>query len=245
VFENASTGACPSGHTFDPGSLVCVEACQTDVECQLTLERTSAGELVSVLDASRGTCSPTTGRCVRGMGTEGVGRMCTGTEDCSVDVGVCWAGGTCAEFACASASDTSPSGICDGGRGICLGRAPDRATVCVEGCVTSTDCNPGNACIPFHDAMGMPLIVGGFAGSCQGLCSADDDCSLGQHCDLLAAPGNEGLCVEGCTSDAGCEGGAACDIARGVCRTPCPLGTECVVASEACLDGLCEQLTLP
>jgi hypothetical protein len=164
VFDPRSTGGCPGGFTCDPGTLVCVEACQTDVECQLTLERTSAGELVSVLDAARGTCNPTTGRCVRGMGTDGVGRMCTGAEDCSVDVGVCWAGGTCAEFACASAIDTTPSGICDGGRGLCFGNVPDGATVCIDGCTTPSDCNPGSACVLFRDATGMPVRLDGFVG---------------------------------------------------------------------------------
>ena len=330
MFDPATTGGCPAGYTCDPGSLVCVEACESDNECQFNFETTRSGELVTVLDAGGGTCSPTTGRCVRGTGTDGVGRPCTGSEECSVDVGVCLRGGTCGEQNCGFAADTMMGGICDGGRGVCLGSGVDNATICVDGCATSADCNPENACIPFRNAMGMPVSVGGFAGYCLGLCDTvasdpdgagpmtaandliincraeercdmpeattedadpdglcrptctvateatdcmgtdercemvpsttygfcrtpdqlcgtaglDEDCYLGQRCDLLAQPGNNGLCVDGCTDDTDCTtAGDTCDLTRGVCRTPCPGGTGCAAMGETCLAGLCEQLT--
>lgn len=329
TFNPDTNGGCPAGLTCSPASLTCVEACETDAECQFTFEATRRGELVTVLDPAGGTCNTTTGRCDAGTGTTTVGDPCEGSSECSEDVGLCLRGGTCGEYNCGFATDTAMDGTCDGGAGVCLPQSPDNATICIQGCRTAMDCNPGSACLPLTTAAGGAVSIGPmmFSGICLGLCDIvpsdadgtgplttadddlincraeercdmpdptaddldpdgvcrptcttdtdctgtdercemvpttsygfcrvpdqlcsaaglDDDCFLGQRCDLLAQDGNNGLCVDGCTADTDCDAGDTCDTTRGVCRTPCTAGgTECTPMVETCIANLCEQLT--
>ena len=262
VFNPATRGRCAAGTTCDPATLVCIEACVSDVQCQVSLEPTRSGGRVSVLDPSRGTCNLVTGRCVSGGGSMSVGRLCEHRADCSLINGVCLEGGTCGEVGCGE-EDRTGDFLCDGARGVCLYSAPDRATVCVQGCQTAAQCNPGNTCVPtYYEADGSPgLIDGRFTGVCRPTCDevpsdpdgdgplgeADDRlvvCGVGERCaqaaDDAARPDRDGRCRPVCTGDAMCPGVAAgerCEIPAGSTDGFCAYdGQRC---SAMALDADC------
>lgn len=263
-FDPATNGGCPSGYTCSPGTLTCIEACTSDNECRLGLETTRAGDLVTVIDDSGGTCNPTTGRCsFPGTGSTTTGDPCEGSNECSTDVGLCLRGGMCGEFNCAFASDTNMDGTCDGGRGVCLPQSPNDASICIAGCRSAEDCEPGNACLPLRDSMGMPVSVGPmmFSGICLGLCDtvmsgADDEiinCRTGEQCDMPEPTADDmdpdGACRVPCTTDTECDTmrEERCEMlpspaTYGFCRVPDQLCRATALDDDCYLDQACDLL---
>jgi hypothetical protein len=271
TFNPDTNGGCPTGYTCDPGSLVCVEACESNNECSFELQATRQGELVTILDPENGTCNLTTGRCESGTGTTSTGMACEGSGDCSEDVGVCLRGGVCGEYNCGFASDTSMTdGTCDGGAGICLGAGADNATLCYPGCDSPMDCVPGATCLPLTTGSGMPVDpIGpmGFTGVCLGICdtvpsdpdgsgpltAADDDmiqCRPDEGCDMpLPTDDDEdpvGNCRPTCDADADCtteNAASRCDIPMGESTGFCRIPDQICNETEDCiLDQVCDQL---
>lgn len=263
---------CPEGYTCDAFTNVCLEACQTDANCNAALVITEDGEYGSwiVPDGGR-TCNMTTGRCDwAGPTPEAqVGDVCERPTDCGTDVGVCLRG-TCGETQCnnpALAPDTMSDFTCDGGRGICLGTGGNNGAVCIEGCNTAMDCNPGNACIP------ITMAAGPFTGYCFAICDTVDSAALTGEADLLFGCRTEEQCdmpdpdtddgdpttVEDFDPDGvcrptcdpamadSCEAGQLCEVvegstpAYGFCRT---LGDFCFPAgTESCFGGqVCDNI---
>jgi hypothetical protein len=248
VFDPATNGGCPTGFTCNAGENLCVEACTTDSQCQYSLELTRVGLAVTTLDPAQGTCNTTTGRCDWAPAAEAhVGDACEGSSECTEDVGLCLRGGTCAELQCNRATDTAMDGSfgCDlegsTRNGICLGYGGNNGAICIQGCNSAADCNPGNACLPLGAA------AGAFTGYCLGICDielndpdgsgpltmADDElwpCQATERCDVaedtLAEPDPQGTCRAFCTDDTMCDDGLEerCDIASGAtygfCRVP-------------------------
>lgn len=271
TFDPATNGGCPTGYTCDPGSLVCVEACETDSECSFELQTTREGEAVTVLVPENGTCNTTTGRCDHGTGTTSVGEACDSSADCSEDVGVCIRGGVCAEYNCGRASDTDTTNFtCDGGAGICLGAGADAATLCYPGCATAMDCVSGTTCLPLTNGSGMPVSpIGpmGFTGVCIGICdtvpsdpdgdgpltAADDDeinCRADEACDMpFVSPTDEdqdpvGNCRPTCDADADCTGPAErCDIPTGETEGFCRVPDQiCNDSNDCSFEQVCDLL---
>jgi hypothetical protein len=192
---------CPDdSFTCDAFGAVCVEACTSDVECNTTFGVTYAGELVTTIDDALGAhCNHTTGRCET-AGTTGatVGTPCASSIDCAADVGVCVAGGLCAELGCPNPGTTAST--CAGGAGVCL---PTSATshpsaLCLLGCDVAADCAAGNTCVLF----GPGLRIGTHAGYCLGVCDTDDQCAASETCtDGVGAAGapTPGQCRPRCT----------------------------------------------
>lgn len=63
TFDPLTNGGCATGHTCDETLGVCVETCESDVECELRMDATPEGERVWVRDEGVGRCNTTTGRC--------------------------------------------------------------------------------------------------------------------------------------------------------------------------------------
>lgn len=315
-FDRRTNGGCPTGYTCSPSGNVCVEACTSDAECQFELVPQRNGRAVTIVDPSRGTCDTTTGRCSwPAPASAHVGDTCESSSDCPADVGACLRGGTCAVYDCGADPTTDPTTFnCDfegsTANGVCIGNGDHFGSVCLAGCNSAADCNPGNACIPLGRTAGaftgyclglcdtvmdgpsdvlwncrsdercdMPAATGSSpdpSGACRpfclddagcdaardercamvegttyGFCRVPDqicrvevgdvDCHFDQVCDLLGEDGPDGLCVDRCATGADCDAGDECDTVRGVCRTPCPTGSECAPMVEACIAGYCEQ----
>lgn len=237
-FDVDGRGGCPDGYTCDAFTNLCLESCRNDAQCNGTLVITEEGEYGTwiVPDGGR-TCNATTGRCDWTQAeTETVGVACDRPTDCAEDVGVCLRGGTCAETQCFTASDTdATTGICDGGTGVCLPAGGADGSVCVQGCASSDDCNPGNACNPLIGADG-PITVGTFTGYCIGFCDTVDS-STATFTDRLANCGTHDGVVEQCDMP---EATADDMDPDGTCRPTCdPDGTP--TGCEA--DELCEAVT--
>lgn len=265
VFDPATNGGCPTGYTCSAGENVCIEGCTSDNECQFNLELTRVGLAVSTIDATRGTCGAATHRCEWTRPTEGhVGDMCESSSDCTEDVGICLRGGTCGELQCNRATDTAMDGSfgCDleGGtrNGICLGYGGNNGAICIQGCNSVNDCNPGNACLP------LGASAGRFTGYCLGICDielndpdgtgpltmADDElwpCQGTQRCDVdpasLEEPDPQGTCSDFCMDDTMCDAGLEerCDMVDGAtygfCRVP---DQVCTAAGGCSLDQVCD-----
>lgn len=264
AFDPAVSGAeCPTGHTCSPSSRVCVESCVSSNECRFTFEETREGLFVTVIDATGATCGAS-GRCEwTHAGTESVGDLCDRNSDCTEDVGVCLRGGTCGEYDCATAVDTTIDSVCDGGRGICLGNGGHGASICVDGCSVEDDCNPGSTCIP----LGGGMTAGPFRGYCLGICdevrndpdgtgpliAADDvlwACRTGEACDQAApTAGNldpTGTCRPPCTVDGDCTGPAErCDTTLGFCRVPDQVCDAVDLTADCFLGQVCDLLAFP
>ena len=241
-FNPETNGGCPTGYTCAAWYNVCVEACASDAQCNSFAALARDGTTVVVVDPTIGqTCNMTTGRCEWDAPATGgnVGDTCEGTSDCAADTGACLRGGTCAATQCDGSMIE-----CGGGEGICLGAGGNLGTICVQGCVTSMDCNPGNACLPITlTAEGMAMTD--FRGYCLGLCdngmSGGDDtviaCRTDEQCDMgeeVAGEDADGVCRPTCMPDAGggpgtgCETGEFCEAVMGQTYGFC-----------RALDGLC------
>lgn len=246
VFDAEGRGrGCPAGYSCDPFSNLCFEACVTDANCQSAIIITEEGELGTVQFPDSGrTCNMTTGRCDwTGDETAQVGDACESATDCLSDIGICLNGGTCGETQCATASDTMSDFSCDGGRGICLGTTGN-GSVCVEGCNTAADCNPGNAC----QALGGTQMPGGFSGYCLPGCNATTACRAEERCDIpegetagsCEAPCDPAATVSECETNEVCEAVAGSTPAYGFCR---PVDGICF-DSTACFNGqICNNET--
>jgi hypothetical protein len=250
MYDPAARGAeCPDDMTCDAFSSVCIEQCTSDSECNTAYGATYSGELVTIVGAENPrVCNMTTGRCEQ-TGTAGanVGDACDSAADCAPGTGICLNGGMCGELGCDMLN-------CGTG-GLCLG-INDHSTLCLAGCNTTADCEPGNACSPLTAAMG------GFNGYCIGVCGDDSECRATETCtdfvDDMGMPQN-GQCVNRCTMvdaigvAAGCEADQYCrrdhdGAAYGYCRA---LGAFCTVdmtpatpgASADCGAGqICDEL---
>lgn len=263
---------CPEGYTCDGFTNLCLEACRNDAQCNGTLVITEDGEYGTwvVPDGGR-TCNMTTGRCDwTGPTPEArVGDVCEGPTDCGTDLGFCLRGGTCAEVQCNRmdlAPDTTMDGVCDGGNGICLGTGGNMGALCIDGCNTADDCNPGNACIPLLDASGAPQTIGSFSGYCLGICDTVDSgtltgepdtlfgCRADEQCDMPdpdvddGDPATEedydpdGTCRASCNPAAtpsDCEADEICEAVSGTTYGFCrTLSTFCFQpGAEDCYDG--------
>jgi hypothetical protein len=230
VFDPRAAGAtCPGagtdgtgGHTCSPASNVCVEGCLSDNECRFSIATTREGLGVAVVDDSiAASCDPVTRRCEWAHAdATSVGTPCERSSDCAEDVGVCLNGGTCAEYECGRATDTTPDMLCDGGAGVCFANGGNNASICIQGCTEPDDCNAPSTCIPFTGA-----DVGPFTGYCVGICdgrlddpdgtgpmtSADDTlwpCPTGYACDDPERTPDDldpvGRCRPRCATDADC-----------------------------------------
>ncbi|AKF07554.1 Tryptophan synthase alpha chain [Sandaracinus amylolyticus] len=250
TFDPATNGGCPTGYSCDPLTNLCFESCRNSAQCNgtivITEENNFAGWVVPDTGVS---CSTTTGRCEwENAATATVGEACDATTDCAADIGLCLRGGTCAEAQCATASDTTAEGVCDGGRGICLPFGGNDGSLCVDGCAATTDCQPGNTCVPLQDTSGNPINVGGFMGYCFPLCGGEDNltCRAGEACELEPATGGEvptGTCRPTCDPAATpgtCETGETCVAVEGetygFCET---LGGTCGDSTDCFLDQVC------
>jgi hypothetical protein len=154
----------------------------------------------------------------------------------------------------------------EGGRrnGICLGNGDNFGAICVQGCNTANDCNPGNACLP------LGMTAGLYSGYCLGICDItmsdpmDEiwNCRSGEACDMnpvtATNPDPTGTCRVPCTMDSQCDMGLGevcepesapgairfCRVPDQVCGTDaldadCYLGQACdLLAYEGNL-GLC------
>jgi hypothetical protein len=244
-FDPATNGGCPTGYTCSASGNVCVEACQSDTECQFSFEAQRDGTVVTVLDPTRGTCNTTTGRCDwTPTGTPHVGDPCEDSSDCAGGIGVCINGGTCATYTCPDV-EAAPSFNCDleGGmrNGLCLGNGDNFGSICIAGCNTADDCNPGNACLP------LGATAGRFTGYCLGIC----DTVMSP-----ADPGPDGMM--GTADDIAdeiwnCGHGEECDMdpvtaddpdPTGTCRPPCTMATEATVC-DTDMGERCEMLPSP
>jgi len=267
-FNPETNGGCPDGYTCSASGNVCVEACQSDTECQFSFENQRNGTVVTVLDPSRGTCNATTGRCEwTPTGTPHVGDACESSSDCAADVGVCINGGTCATYTCPDA-EPGPSFNCDldGGvrNGICLGNGENFGSICIAGCNTSDDCNPGNACLP------LGMTAGRFTGYCLGICdvvasdpdgagpltAADDEiwnCRTDERCDMNPVTSDDadpnGTCRPTCTVDGDCDAtlGERCELQPapatfGFCRVPDQVCSPDALDADCFLDQVCDLL---
>lgn len=172
-FDRASRGDCREGHTCDAATNVCLEACRSDAQCRARLVTTEDGAQATWIDTgSRRTCNAITGRCewTSPSPEPRVGDACARHEDCVADLGVCMPGGTCAEMQCNRtdlAPDTTMDGVCDGGNGVCVAAGGNMGALCVAGCTTAADCNPGNDCEPLIGFDGEPQTIGPFTGYCR------------------------------------------------------------------------------
>lgn len=283
TFDAATAGAaCPApgtdgrgGHTCSPASNVCVEGCISDNECRFSIATTREGLAVAVVDDSiAATCDPVTRRCewTRADATS-VGDPCERSSDCAEDVGVCLNGGTCAEYECARAADTTADMRCDGGAGVCLNNGGNGASICVAGCTEPDDCNPGNTCIPFDGG----TTAGPFTGYCVGICdarlddpdgagpltTADDElwaCPTGSSCDDPGPSPDDldpvGRCRPTCTVDADCttatpDDGDHCEIvagsspAYGFCRWTSQVCDHLDLSNDCYAGQVCDLLAWP
>lgn len=268
VFDPATNGGCPSGYTCSAGENVCVEACTSDNQCQYGLEVTRQGLPVTTLDPSRGTCSDVTGRCEWSTPEERhVGDECESSSECTEDVGLCLNGGTCAELQCNRATDTLNDNTfaCDlegsTRNGVCLGFGGNYGAICIQGCNSANDCNPGNACLPFDEP------IGAFSGYCLGICdviaddpdgsgpltAADDEnwpCRSTEVCDQPVASAEEpdpnGSCRPTCTLPADCDEarGEECEMVEGAsygfCRVPDQVCSFEGGDSDCSLEQVCD-----
>jgi hypothetical protein len=215
------------------------EACVHDPECGVGSRCLAFGPLERrcVPDCAGG--CPANATCQvfsREQGTEGV-------RACVPDTAACCFGPDC--------------GGCDCGQGqICLDGA------CVE-CVTDLQC-----------PLDRPLCQGGFcaAGTCEGetpfacwqsptgccACGADDDCGVGQLCDLVTGEcgvlppscdcvppygactlqDGVGVCAE-CVTDGDCGGYCSCDPWQRRCIQPSGGFCQSTCASPCVTDGDC------
>lgn len=245
TFDPNGPGDCPSGHTCDPATNLCVEACVLDSQCQSALVPTVDGNYATWRNPyATATCNSTTGRCDwEAPPNPHVGDACDSSEDCTADIGVCLRSGTCAELQCNNptvAPDTRAPGICDGDRGVCVGLGVNNAAICMQGCNRSDDCLPGNSCLGLLDDDGAPTSIGGFTGYCFGLCDTVNsgtingrpdqlsDCRTDEACDMppeIAGIDRTGTCRPTCnpTGPNTCGGGQTCvpvsGRSYGFCRT--------------------------
>ncbi|UJR79842.1 hypothetical protein [Sandaracinus amylolyticus] len=229
TFDPETNGGCPAGYTCDAFTNLCLEACRNDAQCNGTIVIAESGNIATWIVPDGGqTCNATTGRCEwTNAATETVGTTCDSTSDCTADIGVCLSGGTCAETQCnTEGAGTDPETFaCDNGRGICIG-TPDsnNGAICIQGCTTSDQCNPGSACIPLGETRGD------FSGYCLGICDPNSTgasdpaivCGNDEQCDLPAATAEEpdptGRCRATCdpaAAETGCEAGEFCEAVAG------------------------------
>ncbi|MDQ3032313.1 MAG: hypothetical protein M3Y87_07860 [Myxococcota bacterium] len=230
-FAAETNGGCPDGYSCDGFTNLCLEGCRSDTQCNASLVVTEGGSYGTWVNPLNGeTCNTTTDRCDwTGPATAQVGTACERQAECATDVGFCLRGGTCAETQCNNpAFDPSSSmGICDDGRGVCLGVGGNMGALCIEGCNTAEECNPGNACVP------LGMTIGTFSGYCFGLCDTVDSGAATGMADQLF----------------GCRADEQCDMAEpdaddmdpdGTCRPSCdPLA----VPSTCETDEICEAVT--
>jgi len=268
VFDPATNGGCPTGYTCSAGENVCIEACTSNTQCQYNLELSRVGLAVTTIDPARATCNTTTGRCDWTSAVEGhVGDMCDAASDCTEDVGICLRGGTCGELQCNRATDTEMGTFgCDlegtTRNGICLGFGGNNGAICIQGCNSASDCNPGNACLP------LGMAAGPYTGYCLGLCDielndpdgaggpmtmADDEiwnCQATERCDVapssLEEPDPDGTCRSFCMDDTMCDATLAerCEMVDGAtygfCRVPDQICSVARADADCNFDQVCD-----
>jgi hypothetical protein len=198
-------------------------------------------EFHSVADAS--VDGSTGGAGSGGTSTGGTGAAGSGATGGTSTGGAAGTGGTggatCGSHADCTSTPNKPK--CDPSSGACVA-CLEAEDICPAGSYCSvTSCTPG--CKVGGNDCTAPLSCDATAHSCLG-CTQDDDCPLGQLCDLTSTG-----CVPGCTAQHACEGGkdccsGACKILAldpdncGQCGNQCPVpangtraceGNKCVV----------------
>jgi hypothetical protein len=171
---------------------------------------------------------------------------------CAAPTPFCRPGGICVE--CNVAADCSPAvPICDVGRGVCVGFAPDYCAPCNSdpGCRDTGGMSFGT-CVTRADPAPSEQV-------CLPPCSAAMTCPAGFRCgpDMLCLPTTEsctgyysGVRRRSCTADSDCPqlgatvdtglitGACSDDGAGPICHYACGLPTDCP-APLSCISGFC------
>ncbi|MCZ7685706.1 MAG: hypothetical protein M5U28_45765 [Sandaracinaceae bacterium] len=216
--SRTDNGGCREGYTCDVNNGTCVEACESDMQCQFGSG--DGGQIVFIGAESGARCDPATARCtVSGDDGARPGDACTRDTDCEDD-GFCitgdeWPGGYCSRAGCLfDGFECAEGAACDV-------RSFGSVSVCLDGCRVGAE--------PLADVLGAD---GNGAGCAEGfMCSWDGrsgpssdpngGCQPGAYNDVttpnLAQP---------CQSDADCYspyGYARClfedstDVISGMC----------------------------
>lgn len=246
TFDPDGPGDCPAGSTCDELEGVCIEACQSDLECNTNVGVTYEGEVVALVETEHArACDLGTGRC-ESSAAASLGDACGSDAECG-------AGDLCLDGACASPGCTASA--CGDGRGACVDFAL-ATTFCVLGCHDASDCAPGLACVAFGAS------IGGFSGMCVGACTQHADCRASEICapDAPLDPpwhaDRSPRCVPSCSPvdargvAAGCADGEFCRAVEAGLGRCAPLGGFCDLAtpsldahSDACGSGqICDAL---
>jgi hypothetical protein len=130
------------------------------------------------------------------------------------------------------AACTKPSDCSDD---LCIGPASVPGGYCSKACggqlvSQANDCPAGSQCFQVSEASSV----------CLDLCTGGNDCRQ----DYVCAPvGTSRICAPACKSDEDCEVGEVCNLTTGLCqegvrRTPAAPGEPCTTNTD-CTTGLC------
>lgn len=256
-----TNGGCDPGYTCDAASNTCIEACVSDVQCQVRLCPTRTHAALAAVDLPA-RCNRTAGRCEwTAPGAAALGSRCEHHTDCPSDVGFCL-GGFCTTYQCNLVEPGAGTFVypCDDDA-VCVGAGGNDAAYCLQRCASTSDCPIGQSCrgdvIPSGDDV------------CWAWCDEDAHCRASERCDASGAcepfcdPTGAGLpdavscgadeaCapvpgeVHGfcrllhrlCVMDPDCHGTQACerldDDALGRCVDGCETDADCMGAAEEC-----------
>lgn len=226
--------------------------CHSDVDERLALAGLSAAcrinsdcsaQLVCVFERCHQECATSRdcddgARCVQGEQRRDVCQLpderacdvrdsCPGLQVCGVDA-------ECRD-ACSSDSVCIAEQICSSGT------CADESELDDQGLLPATSERPATAPCVFDSDCPDSLLCR--AGACRVECATAADCRSGQSC-------SDGVCKLPAASTPECLRSSDCaaqqHCARGVCRDDvevpepeCAYDSECVVAGQRCLDGLC------
>ncbi|MEQ8458475.1 MAG: hypothetical protein RIB77_29525 [Sandaracinaceae bacterium] len=247
AYDPATNGGCPDGYTCDVSENVCIEACVSDLQCNLDWGLNRTEQLVTVQrEGNPFTCNSTTGRCEWTPPADAAfGSECDSNEDCPSDIGVCLIGGRCATYQCnlPDATGMAPMFPCPDGA-ICVGVGGNDAAFCLDMCRTPDDCFAGQACSP---QSGLPDDN---TGLCFGICRNDGECHADERCRIGGFRDPEaGTCQPYCDPSGTdpmaitCESDEICvepdGSATGFCR---PLNQLCTEDADCNGNQACEVL---
>lgn len=222
--ECGADSDCAAGERCDLASHTCVArpaACRTHGDCAVGSYCAAGACAPSGTCTSDASCSGGFVCDFRGTCVPPAPPACRTTADCAGDT-------VCVEGQCRPRTDVCQfNNQCGAGRA-CVNNA------CVDICTGDADCGSGASC------------QSGFCRPNPSECTTSADCTGGEHCvegrcladctGGAACTGTHDACAADlfcrpdwrprlfCTSDAGCAPGHVCRM--GVCRSPCPTGTN-------------------